>query len=272
MIRRRAERLKQCRRLRRPADIDPPRDDDYDSAPASACCAAEVAMVRLRILLSLTALLLAVSGLAIYRAARSVPEFYEEAVVAVPPAVADRQGDEFTATSVSLASQIRREGRWSAIFTDAQVNGWLTVDLPTKHPELLPPGYEQPRVRFTEHGLQLGVRCTTTPVTTVVWLDVDVQMTGAQEAALRFRRVRVGLLPLPLKEILDSLTQVASDLKLPLRWTTIENDPTAIVALPPIGDDGMQYDLDALKLSDGKLYVAGRTSRFAAKPTAAAAR
>jgi hypothetical protein len=229
-------------------------------------------MLRLRTLVLLPAAFLAASGVAVYRAARSVPEFYVEAVKEVPSAAADRAGDEFTATTVSLASQVRREGSWSAMFTDAQVNGWLITDLPTKHPDLLPPGYEQPRVRFTDHGLQLGVRCTTTPVTTVVWLDVDVQMTGAQEAALSFRRVRAGLLPLPLKEILDSLTQVAHDLELPLRWTTVDGHPTAIVGLPTLGSDGLQYDLDALKLSNGKLYVAGRTSRFAAKSTGAAAR
>src|SRR5690242_17219262 len=127
-------------------------------------------MFRLRTFASLLTAILAASGFAVYRAARTVPEFYETATATIPPAVADRAGDEFTATTVSLASQVRREGQWSASFTDAQVNGWLTVDLPTKHPELLPPGYEQPRVRFTERGLQLGVRCTSTPVTTVVWL------------------------------------------------------------------------------------------------------
>lgn len=229
-------------------------------------------MSYVRMFLSLSVAIVAVAGFVVYRAARTVPDFYEAATATVPPAVADRAGDEFTATTVSLASQVRREGRWSAQFTDAQVNGWLTIDLPTKHPELLPTGYEQPRVRFTEHGLQLGVRCTTTPVTTVVWLDVEVQMTGTQEAALRFRHARAGLLPLPLNEVLDALTKVAADFELPLRWTTIEGDPTAVVGLPPIGNDGMQYDLDALNLSDGQLYIAGRTSRFAAKPTGAAAR
>jgi hypothetical protein len=229
-------------------------------------------MFRLRTFVSLLIAVLAVSGFAVYRAAQTVPDFYTAATVEVPHAVADRAGDEFTATTVSLASEIRREGHWSALFTDAQVNGWLTCDLPTKHPELLPPGYEKPRVRFTDHGLQLGVRCTSTPVTTVVWLDIDVQMTGTQEAALQFRRVRAGLLPLPLKEILDSLTQVAADLELPLRWTTVDGHPTAIVGLPNLSSDGLQYDLDALKLSEGELYVAGRTSRYVAKTSGAAAR
>jgi hypothetical protein len=220
-------------------------------------------MFRLRTLAMFAAATAAMFGLGVYRAAQTVPDFYE-ASLSVPPADADKAGDEFTATTVSLASQVRREGEWSALFTDAQVNGWLATDLPAKHPELLPPDYEEPRVCFTAEGVQLGVRCTLSGVKTIVWLDVDVQMSGAHEASLRFRRVRAGMLPLPLGEVLGGLTQAADDLQLPLRWTTVEGDPTAIVGLPTLGSDGLRYELDALQLEDGKLYVAGRTQRLAA--------
>jgi hypothetical protein len=230
-------------------------------------------MFRLRTILSLLLATAAIACFGVYRAARSVPEFYETATAPIPVEEADKAGDEFTATTVSLAGQAKREGEWSALFTDQQVNGWLAVDLPTKHPELLPPGYEQPRVRFSENGLQVGVRYASGAVNTVVWLDVDVQMTGSQEAALRFRRIRAGLLPLPLKQVLDSLTQVAEDLDLPLRWTTVDGDPTAVIGLPTLDNDGLQYDLDALQLSNGRLYVSGRTSRYStAKGPATAAR
>jgi len=228
-------------------------------------------MISLRTFTLVTGTLAACCGLVVYRAARSVPEFYET-TTAIPEAEADKAGHEFTATTVSLAGQVRREGDWSALFTDAQVNGWLAVDLPQKHPELLPPGYEQPRVRFTDQGLQLGVRYHLAGVPTIVWIDVDIQMTGAQEAAFRFRRVRAGLLPLPLGQILDALTQVADDLDLPMRWTTVEGDPTAIVGLLSMGDDGMRYDLDALELTDGELYLSGRTTRLAKAPTVGAVR
>jgi hypothetical protein len=230
-------------------------------------------MFRLRTILSLLLAIAAVACFSVYRAARSVPDFYEAAVAEIPPEAGDKAGDEFTATTVSLAGQARREGQWDAFFTDEQVNGWLAVDLPTKHPELLPTGYEQPRIRFAENGLQLGVRYKAPALTTVVWLDVDVQMTGTHEAALRFRRVRAGLLPLPLKQILDALTQVATDLELPLRWTNTDGDPTAVVGLPTLDNNGLQYDLESLQLSDGRLYVSGRTSRVAtARRTSSAAR
>lgn len=220
-------------------------------------------MFRLRTLAMLAAAIAAMFGLGVYRAAQSVPEFYH-ASLSMPSAVAEKAGDEFTATTVSLASQARREGEWSALFTDAQVNGWLATDLPAKHPELLSAEYEEPRVHFTEKGLQLGVRCKLKGVKTVVWVDVDVQMSGAHEAALRFRRVRAGMLPLPLGEVLDGLTQAAKDLELPLRWTTVDGDPTAVVGLPSVGGNGLRYELDAVQLADGKLYVSGRTSRLAA--------
>jgi hypothetical protein len=228
-------------------------------------------MLRLRYLsLLVVTIIVAVAG-GTYRAASTVPEFYEESL-ALPPQEAHAAGDEFTATSFSLANQVREAGAWSAVFTDEQVNGWLAVDLPKKHPELLDPQFEEPRIRFHQDGLQLGVRRRVGAIKTVLWLDVEVKMSGAQEAALRFRHARAGSLPLPLGNLLDSLTEVAKDLDLPLRWTTVDGDPTAIIGLPALGEDGLRYELDKLKVSDGRLFVSGRTQHLAGVPTAAAAR
>jgi hypothetical protein len=66
---------------------------------------------------------------------------------------------------------------------------------------------------------------------------------------------------LPQSEVLDSVSQVAADLGLTLRWTTIEGDPTAIMSLPPLDERGLSYELTRLKLAPGRLLIAGRTIR-----------
>lgn len=227
-------------------------------------------MIRLRQFVALM-LLVALGGAAwMYRAARTVPEFYQQTLV-LEPQVAEQAGNEFTEQTFELANRVRDFGKWSALFTDEQVNGWLATEMPQKHPELVPAGFAHPRVRFGKDGLQLGVQYTAAGVETVVWLDVEVSMTENREAALRFRRVRAGSLPLPLGHVLEALTHVAEDLHVPLRWTTTDGDPTALVGLTPSSDGRMRFELEQVKVSDGRLFLSGRTFRpTAANPNAAA--
>lgn len=220
-------------------------------------------MFRLRYLLLLAALLVAVGVAGTYHAAQDVPDFYEQ-TLALPPEAAHEAGDEFEENSFALANDVREEGAWSALFTDTQVNGWLAVDLPKNHPELLPKEFSEPRLKFTPDGLQFGMRRKALGINTVVWLDIEVKMSGKQEAALRFRRVRAGKVPLPLGHLLDGLSEVAKELEVPLRWTTVDGDPTAVIGLPALGQDGMRYELDKLKVEEGRLFVSGRTTRVAA--------
>jgi hypothetical protein len=228
-------------------------------------------MFRLRNWLIVGSLLLLGALATTFRAARAVPEFYEQAVE-LPPAQADAAGDEFAKNTLTLANEVREAGEWSALFTDEQVNGWLAAELPLKHPDLLPDGFWEPRVRFHEDGLQFGIRHRVAKVRTVVWVDVEVKMSGNQEAALRFRKVRAGSLPLPLGRLLDGVSELANDLQVPIRWTTIDGDPTAVIGLPALGKQGLRYDLDKLKVSEGRLFVSGRTTQLAASETKSSVR
>jgi len=200
----------------------------------------------------------------LYSASQDIPDFYSEALH-IAPEVANVAGDEFSQQAVALAGSVREEGDWTAYFTDAQINGWLAADLPEKHPKLLPPEFSEPRVRILEDQAQVGIRCKLGGISTVAWIDVEVSMTEACEAALRFRRVRAGSLPLPQSEVLDAVSQVAADLGLVLRWTTIDGDPTAIMSLPPLDERGLRYELTRLKLATGRLFIAGRTIREGTK-------
>ena len=52
----------------------------------------------------------------------------------------------FARQTAALNNHLRRMGGWEAHFTDQQVNGWLAVDVPKNHPDLLPPEISHPRV------------------------------------------------------------------------------------------------------------------------------
>lgn len=196
----------------------------------------------------------------LYRSTQYVPEFYAAALT-MPPEAADRAGDEFSSNAMTLAGEVRKEGTWSALFSQDQINGWLTVDLLEKHPELLPQECAHPRVRLLDDRAQVGMKMTLGGVETIVWLDLEAHMTPEHEIAVRLADVRAGDVPLPAGEVLDAVTQAAKNLDLSLRWTTVDGAPTAIIGLPPLDADGLTYELRRLKLSEGGLYVSGTTLR-----------
>ncbi|MBA4016687.1 MAG: hypothetical protein C0483_05820 [Pirellula sp.] len=217
---------------------------------------------RLLFVFALGAFAVGVGVYSLYKAAQQVPDFYSEAVE-IPPAVAEQASDQFSDQAFALANDVEKLGSWSALFTDEQINGWLATDLVEKHPLLLPPNFAHPRVKLLEDHAQLGVRYTVSGVETVAWMNVDARMTDTHEIALRFREIRAGAVPLPLATILDSITAVAKELELPLHWTSMDSDPTAVVGLPQSFKSGLHFELTKLKIAEGKLFVSGQTSQAA---------
>jgi len=215
-------------------------------------------------LLSIGALAAGLALYGVYYAAQEVPEFYAEAV-SMPETQADVKSDEFTREALALAGDVEKEGSWESVFTDDQINGWLTVDLVDKHPDLLPKNFERPRIKIFDNHVQIGVKCELRGVKTIAWMDIEGQMTKDQELALRFKQIRAGAVPLPLSTILDAVKKAAETFEVPLRWSTDGGDPIAIVGLPTPTKKGMRYQLERFSLTTGKLYLAGRTFKVVDK-------
>ena len=219
---------------------------------------------RLFVVFVLAASAVSIGAYSLYTAAQQVPEFYS-AALEMPPTVAEKACDQFSDQAFALANDIEKEGSWSALFTDEQINGWLATDLVEKHPLLLPQNFAHPRVKLLDDHAQIGVRYTVRGVETVAWMDVDARMTDTHEIALRFRHIRAGAVPLPLATILDAVNTGAKELDLPLRWTSMDNDPTAVFGLPQSIEHGLRFELTKLKIAEGKLFVSGQTIKNAAE-------
>jgi len=210
--------------------------------------------------LTVVALAVGAGLFGIYHAAQEVPDFYAEAV-AMAETHADRNRDDFTDRALALAGDVKKEGDWSSVFTDEQINGWLAVDLVEKHPTLLPPNFQQPRVKIFDDHIRVGAKCEFSGVTTIAWMDLEGRMTVDHELAVRFREIRAGAVPLPLSTIIDALTKAAAKFEVPLRWTTEEGDPIAIIGLPTPEKKGQRYELQRFTLIAGQMFLAGRTIR-----------
>jgi hypothetical protein len=215
-------------------------------------------------LLALAAILVAVGVVAL--TTRHVPEFYAEAITAEPQ-VQRQANDELLERATTLNNDLRKRGRWQALFTAEQINGWLSVDLEENHPELLAEGFSEPRIQIRKGKATIACRYKQGVMNTVASATFELYLVEPDVLALRIDSVRAGALPMPMKAIVDGVAIAAERLNLRLNWRQEKGDPVALISLPSAHDDKSVYKLDALELRDGELYIAGRTEPYSPSPT-----
>jgi len=219
-----------------------------------------------RIWLLLTGLTLAailVTAGWVYWAVRQVPSWYRAATANDDRQAQHEASDAMEQRIADLVSGLETTGRWEVVFTEAQVNGWLAYGLPTKHPDALPEGFTDPRVRIEPDGISGACRAERGAVSGVVSLVVDAYLAEPNVVAVRIRRARLGRLPWPLGKVLDGISQSACKAEVPLTWRQTAGDPVAIVHIPEV-QGNRRVRIEVVRLGDGKLHLAGVTKR--AKP------
>jgi hypothetical protein len=216
--------------------------------------------LRIAAIVSLIAAGLLVSTLIFaYIAVRSVRPFYQQALRAAPDVLEERSR-ELESRATALYSDARKAGRWSALFTADQINGWLATQLRENRVGRLPEGVRDPRVAIAPDSLTLGFRTAPGGIETVASVDTSVFLTEEGAVAVRFQSVRAGSLPLPTLHVADEVAAACRALSLPVRWMQLEGQPVAIVELRSDSDsDKLQFHIDTIELGEGEMYVAGHT-------------
>jgi len=209
--------------------------------------------------LVITAVLIALALWWLYIALGYVPAFYRRAMKLQPDVL--REGsDRMLRQTAALQSAVGKEGRWEALFTAEQINGWLAVDRAENHPNSLPPTMSDPRVAIDSQGIHIACRYDEGLIHCVLSLTVEPCALEPNVLALRIVKARAGRLPLPLGRVLDRISETARHLQLKLDWRPAGSDPVALFSMPE-SERGRIVRLDALRLGDGEIYIAGRTER-----------
>jgi hypothetical protein len=194
-----------------------------------------------------------------YYAARQVRPFYKQALT-LEPEVLERGSRELESRATALYSDARQGGKWHALFTAEQINGWLAIQLAENQVENAPSNIRDPRVAISSEVLTLGFKTYSGGVETVISVDASVFVTDEGAVAIRLMSVRAGALPLPVMQLADEIATTCERLSLPVRWTQQDGQPVAIVELH--GDpstEERQFFIDAIEFGDGEMYVAGHT-------------
>jgi hypothetical protein len=236
-------------------------------------------MVRrlVRIALITTAVMFALAGgicLFFYQAARQEPAFYRQAMLVKPEQQAEA-GQQLEKEVLDLRNDVLAAGRWEAVFTEEQINGWLAVDLPDKFPGMLPDGVESPRVEIQDGRVSIAARYEDKLMSSVVSIVLGVCLTDeANTVAVTIQRVRAGALPVPVRQFLDRISRTAQRSDISLRWSQDDGDPVAFVTIPSRSDDYIHQEIfiETIELRDGEVYLAGRTDEHPPPPPTVAQR
>jgi len=216
--------------------------------------------LRIAALIGCGLLLVIAAGLCgLYWAFKQQPDFYRQAIQ-VDSSLQKKASDQMLQRAAALRSDLEQEGRWQALFTAEQLNGWLAVDLVENYPDMLPESFRDPRVEIQPDRMTLACRLKRGTLDGVVTLTVEPYLVEPNVLALRIRRARAGLVPMPLAEILDAVSEAAGRMDLHLRWRRAGGDPVALISFPPPRtQDGKLVQIETLQLSEGEIYLAGTT-------------
>jgi len=210
------------------------------------------------LLLGCLVVLVLLALLLLYVAARHVPEFYREALE-IPADNLKRGSDRMLQQAAAIKSAVNRPGRWETRITAEEINGWLAVDLPNNHPHALPPMLRQPRVAIDENEITVACLYEQEGVKSVLSLTVQPYLPKPNVIAMRIVHARAGMLPVPLRKVLDRITEAARDANLRLEWRRDGDDPVVMLTVPRDERSGWTAQIDSLKLGDGEIHIAGST-------------
>jgi hypothetical protein len=210
------------------------------------------------LLTAVTSALLLSAAAGIYFGWRHEPSFYRQALAA-DIENQQRGSNQLLEQASALANDVRRQGNWQTLFTAEQVNGWLAVDLPRNHAQLLPSELREPRVALERGRILVACRRGTGSFANVVALELEPYLLGPNELAIRIHGARAGWLPLPLKPILKQVSAAMIEAEWPLRWDQAGGDPVAVITLSAERTDKKLLSVESLEVHDGELYVAGTT-------------
>lgn len=191
-------------------------------------------------------------------AVRHVPAFYRKALE-IEDAVLRTGNDQMLENASALVNAARHPGQWYALLTEEQINGWLAIDLPRNHPELLPSGAANLRARFEPDRAIIAGEYEYPGLSTIVSVKFDLYLAEPHVVALRVHGARAGAIPVPITPIMDGIAKAAERLNLRIEWRQAHNDPVAFITLPEAHTQTTVLKLDSLQVRDAAIYLAGRT-------------
>jgi hypothetical protein len=221
------------------------------------------------VLVCFLALVVAVLGLSF----KHQPAFYRSALAEIVPVEVRReQAKTFVQTTLRLVDEIRYDDRWSQEFSEEALNAWLAEELPTKYREWLPADVAAPRVKFEDGLLLLAFQARSGIWKGVVSSRIRPWVCGPNQLALEIQSARIGLIPVPVDEIVGGLMSNLNGSGWRMLWKNTGSQDVLVVDIDSadvLGSSGERPVLETVEVASKVLRIAGRRSTEIAAPSAA---
>jgi hypothetical protein len=196
---------------------------------------------------------------AVYRASQQVPEFYVREI-SRPTQAQEEASDLMLQQATRLYNAGQQKGRWGQAVKADTINGWLAVDLPRNHPDLLPRGFSALRVHIGPEGMTLACQVERGGFHAVVLLKVSAYVVKDDVVGLQIHSARLGAIPWSLGRILNGITDAAQQSNVRIQWGQSGGEPVALITIPPLdGDRKKIVHIDTIQLEEGQLSIGGTT-------------
>ena len=198
------------------------------------------------------------------------PEGYRDRLAALPtfstavppPVAAEQAGRRLVTKMAALQAALDRDGAWEAAFAEEEINGWLALDLPRNHPQLLPAGWSDPRVAFEPGRIRVAAhRAVLGPLGGIVSLALDMRLRQQNVVECTVADARLGVIPLPRAAWLHWIATRLGPLGLPTEIR--RRDGASTLAITLVATDRTQVTLEALAVDARELLMAGTVTRTA---------
>lgn len=188
------------------------------------------------------------------------PAFYTLRQVTDRSPVGEQAARRLVTKISALRADVIRIGAWESVITDAEINAWLTNDLPRNHPHFLPWGIREPRIEFQSKRVSIAARTGAWALSTVVWLELKVQLREINQLGIVLEQARLGRIPLPRNAILRDLARRINAMGAITDLRQLNGQLHLIVSLPESHDGGAnRHTLKSLSIETGELLLAGTT-------------
>ncbi|MEZ6093044.1 MAG: hypothetical protein R3C03_02230 [Pirellulaceae bacterium] len=194
---------------------------------------------------------------------RSTPGFYRSRLDT--SALVIKEGEDFETHFLDLRNDVRREGNWSAHFTEDEINHWLGNDLKDKFSSSLPAWLQEPRVELSQDEIRFGVRIQNGFFSGVASLDVLVgEMERANTVPLTFKSIRLGTFSIPVGWCEMAISSSLRSQNVYGTWVDSDQGRTFLMTLPTVAtvDAPVAHRMETNKIDvDVKeMFVEGKTT------------
>jgi hypothetical protein len=167
---------------------------------------------------------------------------------------------QFWAQSTQLRNDIANEPRWEAVFSDEEVNAWLSEDLVSYFAGQIPPGVSEPRVAFESGRVVMAFRYVNGPLHTYISVRAGVRVVEDNVVAVTIEDIRAGVLPVAANQIIDRITEHALAHGLNIKWQTEDEKRVAYLRYSTY-KGRKDVVLEDIVLAPGQVRLRGRSDR-----------